>query len=162
MTKSRGFVVTDWNLNSDTKYREIMDKNQIQFLAFGREVCPKTKKKHNQVFLYFYNPRSTSKINKGKIGNYFGDTHCFVDTIRGNFSQNEAYCSKEGAYTKLGDEPEQGARGDIKENCGLIFTGNLTPNQLAVSDPVNFNMYQRTYNNIYNQYMRKQYRTFGS
>lgn len=159
MTKSRGFVVTDWNLNSSDNYGTIMRNNQIQFLAFGRELCPKTKKPHNQVFLYFYNPRSFSKINLGKIGKFWGETHCFVDVIRGSFAQNEAYCSKEGKYTKLGDEPEQGSRGDIKENCSLILSGVSTPNDLAVKDPVNFNMYKNTYNNIYNQYLRKQFRT---
>ena len=158
MSKTRGFVVTDWNLNNEESYREIMEKEQIQFIAFGREVCPKSNRQHNQAFIYFYNPRSTSNTNLNKIGNIFGEKHCFVKKMMGNFKQNEAYCSKEGDYNTIGEEPEQGSRGDIKENCRLILTGKLRPNDLAVLDPSNFNMYQRTYNNIFNQYLRKQFR----
>jgi hypothetical protein len=35
----------------------------------------------------------------------------------------------------------------------------MKPIELALSDPVNFNMYKNTYNVIYNRYMCKQYRT---
>ena len=50
--KNRGFVVTDWNCNDENSYKDIMDKNSIQFLAFGKEICPKSGKKHHQCFLF--------------------------------------------------------------------------------------------------------------
>lgn len=157
--KTRGFVVTDWNLNDKESYLKIMDKNGIQFLAFGQEVCPKTNKEHNQAFLYFFNPKSSSKKNLGNIGKIFGDTHCNVEQMYGSFGQNDAYCKKEGLYCKLGDEPKQGSRGDIKENINMINTGQIKPIELALSDPCTYNLYKNTYKDIFNLYMSKQFRT---
>lgn len=157
--KNRGFVVTDWNCNDENSYKDIMDKNSIQFLAFGKEICPKSGKKHHQCFLYFINPKSCSNKNLNNIGNYFGEIHCYVQVMRGSFTQNEAYCKKEGSYEKLGDEPKQGARSDIKENVELIMKGDLKPINIALMDPGNYNLYKNTYNVIFNKYMLTQYRT---
>lgn len=157
--KTRGFVLTDWNLNDKDSYLEIMEKNGIQFLAFGEEVCPKSKRRHNQAFLYFFNPKSSSKTNLGKMGKFWGDTHCFVEPIYGNFVQNDAYCKKEGLYCKLGDEPQQGSRGDIRENINMINSGKIKPIELALIDPVSYNLYKNTYKDVHNRFMAKQFRT---
>ena len=157
--KKRGFVLTNWNLNDNESYQEIMEREGIQYLAYGLEHCPDTGKKHHQCFLYFYNPRATTKNNLKKIGEWWGETHCYVYGMLGNFQQNDAYCKKESSLTKLGEEPEQGARGDIKENCKLISTGQCTPDDLLMLDPIAYNQYHRTYVKIHQIYMRTQWRT---
>lgn len=158
--KQKSFIITQWNTEvSKEGYEKIMEKNNIRFIAYGEEVCPSTNKTHHQLFLYFWNDISTSKNNLKKIGNFWGEIHCRVAPMLGNFRQNEKYCSKEGTYTKLGDEPQQGARGDIVENKNAILEGTITPDDIMLLDPSHYHMYSRTYNDIYAYYMSQQFRT---
>ena len=83
MGKSRGFVVTNWNCD-ETIYDQLIKDGQVQFIAWGDEVCPKTQKKHHQAFLYFKNPKSTGSRNLGKIGKMFGDIHANVQGMKNN------------------------------------------------------------------------------
>ena len=68
--KVRSFVVTNWNMNT----REWFEKNksQVRFVAFGSDVCPSSGRQHEQAFVHFHNPRSTSNKNLGVIGAEFG------------------------------------------------------------------------------------------
>lgn len=157
--KTRGFVLTNWNLNDNESYLEIMDKNGIQFLAYGLETCPTSGELHHQAFLYFYNPRADTKNNRNKIGNFWGPTHCFAKGMDGSFQQNDAYCKKESELTKLGDEPKQGSRGDIKENIKLLSSGETSLEDLMFLDPVNYNQYKNTYKDVVNCLMKTKFRT---
>lgn len=158
MGKIRAFVVTNWNLNTDTWYEE--NKTQVQFVAYGNEMCPNTKRAHQQVFLYFFNPKSDSFKNLNKIGNSFGPIHCNVEPMRGSFQQNEAYCSKEGAYTKLGQEPAQGTRGDIMEVKNMIHTGELTADDICWTNPEFYHKYGRTIRELEAISLRNKFRTW--
>lgn len=157
--KVRSFVLTDWNMNTSEQYEKIMESNSIQFLAYGKEICPKTKKAHNQAFFYTWNPISRLLKNLNKIGKWWGDTHCNIAPMYGNFEQNDAYCKKENIYTKLGKEPKQGERGDIRENVEMLTKGEITVDELALKDPINFSMYQRLYEKINNIKLQKNWRT---
>lgn len=158
MGKTRAFVVTNWNLNTEEWYHD--NKAQVQFIAFGEEVCPKTNKKHHQVFMYFHNAKSDSVKNLNKIGSSFGDTHCNVEPMRGSFAQNESYCSKEGSYTKLGQEPRQGLRGDIIETKDLIVNNQITVDEIALEDPEFYHKYGRTLREVEVIALRKRFRTW--
>jgi len=155
--KARSFVVTNWNCNTKEWYEQ--SANQVRFIAFGDEVCPSTGKKHHQAFVYFYNPLSTSTKNLGKIGSSFGSIHCCVKPMKGSFQQNEAYCSKEGKYTKLGDEPKQGFRGDLKETVDAIVAGKIDADDIAIEDPVMYHQYGRTLRDVEAIALRRRYRT---
>lgn len=158
--KQKSFVITQWNTElSRQGYEEIMEKQNIRFIAYGEEVCPDTKRPHHQAFVYFWNDLSTSVKNLNKIGNFWGEKHCRVKPMLGNFRQNEHYCSKEHKYHKIGDEPQQGARGDIVENKNAIMAGTLKPREIMLLDPSHYHMYSRTYNEIHAYYMSQQYRT---
>lgn len=158
MGKTRGFVVTNWNLNTSEWYEK--NKTQVQFVAFGDEVCPHSQKKHHQVFLYFFNPKSDSKKNLGKLGGDFGDTHCYVRPMGGSFCQNEAYCSKEGTYSKLGKEPAQGARGDIVETKDMILDGSMSVDDVCVTNPEFYHKYGRTLRDVEAIALRRRFRTW--
>lgn len=157
--KKRGFVLTDWNLNTNENYLKIMEANGIQFLAYGLETCPTSGKQHHQAFFYFYNPRADTIKNRNKLGKLWGKTHCFVKGMDGNFQQNNAYCSKQANLTKLGEEPQQGSRGDIKENIKLIKESKISLDELMLMDPVNYNQYKNTYKDVRNLVMKKKFRT---
>lgn len=158
MSKSRGFVVTNWNCKADV-YDKLIAVGQVQFIAYGEEVCPKTQRKHHQVFMYFKNPKSTGNRNLSKIGKLFGAVHSNVDAMRGSFAQNEAYCSKEGTYKKVGVEPAQGFRGDLMEIKDMILKGETTADEVACNDPTMFHQYGRTIDRLEAIALRRQFRT---
>lgn len=156
--KTRAFVVTQWNL--DCNYEEVMAKYAIRFIAYGLETCPTTTTQHHQLFMYFKGAVSTKPANLNKIGNYFGPKHCRVMPMMGSFQDNEIYCSKESTLTKLGQEPKQGARGDIEETRDAILAGELTADDLAVENPEFYHQYGRTMRDLETIHLRKKWRTW--
>lgn len=157
--KKYNFVLTDWNVNDEEKYKKIMEKHNIRFIAYGKEICPTTKREHNQAFLYFYNERACSKKNLGSMGKWWGDKHCFIEPMEGTFYENEKYCSKEGNLIKIGDEPKQGFRGDLKETVRCLTTGEITPTDILLENPQTFNLYKKTFTIARNLFMMSQFRT---
>ena len=158
--KSRSFCVTQWNVDRGVEdYKKLMQEHSIQFIAYGDEICESTGRRHHQLFMYFINPKSTSGKNLGRIGSWFGDIHCHVSPMRGSFTQNEAYCKKDGSYTKLGEEPKQGARGDLNEVKDMLIKGETTVDEVCLEDPHMVHMYGRTLDRIEDIALRKKYRT---
>ena len=160
--KTRGFVITDWNVDKTQEdFDAIRADNDIEYVGYGLERCPTTGREHFQAFAYFISERSTSKNNLKKIGEMWGETRCNVLPMRGSFRQNELYCSKESDLIHSGIPPNQGARGDIRENIRLISERKLTADDIALLDPVSYNLYKKTYEkaeelanrNIYRQEM---------
>lgn len=82
--------------------KNLTDTGRFRFIAYGEEVCPDTGLLHYQAYIVAYNP-----IRLASLVKYFGEGHHF-EVMRGSLQQNEDYCSKEGRFTKLGDEPRQG------------------------------------------------------
>ena len=155
-----GFVITDWNvINTKEKYLDIMEENGIRFIAYGREICKSTGKPHHQMFMYLWSPSTYGRKKLNTIGGWFGKIHCNVQPMRGNFRQNEDYCSKENELIKLGEEPRQGARGDIVENVAMIRSGQLNPAGLRALDFQHAHMYGRTYDKVYQDSLLYLYRT---
>lgn len=159
MTKTRWFCITDWNCNSREEYIDIIGTGQIRYIAYGEEVCPDTKRKHNQMFCYFHNPKNVGVRSLNKIGDMFGKKHCRVKAMYGKVQENEAYCSKENKLNKLGDEPKQGARGDFQETCNAVTAGTITVDQVTVDDPLTFHQYGRTLQRLETIALRKKFRT---
>lgn len=157
--KSRAFVVTDWNLNEKEDYERMLGKSTITFIAWGLESCPKTGTEHNQTFLYWKNPVSTSKKALNTMGGMFGEKHCFVEPMLGSFQDNEKYCSKEGKLNKVGKEPRQGYRGDLIEIKNMVLAGEMTSDDLCMGDPMTFHMYGRTVERLETIHLRSKFRT---
>lgn len=157
--KVRSFVITQWNVDCD--YQALIDRKQFKFIAYGNEICPTSGKPHHQTFVYFHNPRGYTKKILNKIGDMFGDVHCFVEPMYGNFKQNESYCTKEtdGVLTKFGDEPSQGERMDLTELKNAILAGDYTADDICVESPETFHQYGRTLDRLECIALRKKYRT---
>jgi len=154
--KTRSFVVTNWAMNATAVFEA--NKTQIRFIAFGKETCPTTLKEHEQVYLYFFNQKTIGNRSLANIGALFGGG-AHVEPMRGSFMQNEAYCSKEGTLIKLGDEPKQGARGDIDETAAMILHGDMTSDEVCELNPAFFHQYGRTMDRIQMIALRKRFRT---
>lgn len=87
--------------------KNLTDTGRIRFIAYGEEVCPNSGALHYQAYVVFYQPQTLSRLIR-----LFGDGHHF-EIMRGSLKQNDEYCSKEGSFHKLGDEPKQGERNDL-------------------------------------------------
>lgn len=159
--KQRWFIATNWNLNTEEVFNK--NKKQIRYIMFGEEICPETKTKHHQAFIYFINNRSTGNRSLNAIAEMFKlkkkDKHIYVNPMRGNFMQNEAYVSKEGIYKKLGEEPKPGLRTDLKETADEILKGNLSVDEIVAECPSMYHQYGRTLEKLEILRLRKQWRT---
>jgi len=154
--KSRNFVITNWNIDCD--YDKLILEGQLKYIAYGEEVCPTTGKRHHQMYVSFVNPKSASNKNLGKIGDMFGPIHANVMAMKGSFTQNEAYCSKEGDLQELGEKPKQGFRNDIREVADSILSGASTADDVCVDNPEFFHQYGRTLDRLECIALRKQFR----
>lgn len=81
-------------------------EGKVRFIAYGEETCPDTGTAHYQAYACF-----TSRVRLSTVTKLF--PQCHVEPMRGTLAQNETYCSKEGTFKKLGDEPRQGDRNDL-------------------------------------------------
>ncbi len=107
LTCNRGtkFCFTDYGL---LNWKKIFEENDnIRFVAWGEEICPKTKRDHFQGFLQTKKTCRFAAIKK--MCKYQG---LHLEVIKGTFEENEKYCEKEGRYTKLGEWVAQGHRSD--------------------------------------------------
>jgi len=126
--RARSWTATLWLHQAhsclETTMRNLTDTGRVRFIAFGEEVCPSTGALHYQAYMVFYQPQQLTRLIR-----LFGEGHHF-EPMYGSLKQNEAYCSKEGSFTKLGDEPRQGERHDLIGFKRKIEEG-LTPVEVA-------------------------------
>lgn len=137
--KSRNYVGTFWLHMSDTcleeRFQALIDNDVWRFCAYGEEVCPTTGVLHYQVYFSYPNPRSVDKVRHDFYGHH-------IEVMRGSFKENEDYCSKEGRFTKLGEEPRQGNRTDLEYVCEMVREG-AKPMDLVVECPNTIAQYER-------------------
>ena len=72
--------------------------SNFTYLAFGKEICPTTKKDHYQCFAYNELGQKWPWWQKKLSPHHF-------EKCIGNLHQQEKYCSKDGQYTEYGVKP---------------------------------------------------------
>lgn len=105
----------------------------VEYLAYGKEICPTTQREHYQAFAYTKTAQRWTWWHKLLSPNHFEECH-------GTLEQNEKYCSKSGNYTEFGTKPMgNGKRRDLVEMCDLVCNGALTATPLdeIVTQPEN-------------------------
>lgn len=159
--KTRNFTFTNWNLNSEEVFKN--NDSVIRFMAFGLEKCPSTGREHHQGYLVFHNQRSCATNSCNRIGQLFELTedcvHAHIEPMRGSLKSNEKYCSKESSLIKLGEEPSQGARVDLKNLKDRIMRGEAV-DDIAAEDPIHYHQYGRTLEKLEAIALRKKYRNW--
>lgn len=118
--RHRGFCFTDFDLNED-----FLKGIPCEYLVFGRETCPETKRQHLQGYIYFNTAKSFAACRK-----ILAPRH--VVPAVGTAEQNFTYCSKEGDFEEIGIRPAQGSRSDIQKVRKAIQTGNCTMRDVLV------------------------------
>lgn len=130
------------------------NENEVKYLGYGAETCPETKKSHWQGFVYFFDKVS---IKKAQEILKIGKSH--MEIMKGDFTDNEKYCSKEQHFTHFGSVPKQGRRVDLEEITAKIKEGKISVDEIALSQPIVFHQYGRTLERVEEITLRKRFRT---
>jgi len=122
----------------------------LRFLAYGREICPTTQREHLQCYAYAHTAMRLSQWVQ-----VLGPKKHHIEEMRGSFSQNERYCSKEATLTKFGIAPAQGTRTDLVVVKELLDSGKR-PMEIADEHCEHFGTVMKFNNNLekYFQYKR--------
>ena len=148
--KTRLWCFTNFDLNFD--YNKFFNSSTAEYIIFGTEVCPKTKRTHHQGFVYFSGARGSIKGVSKQLGK------CHVEPCRGNLDQNCDYCEKDGNITELGDRPKQGFRNDLEAVKDSILNGDMSVEDICVESPNLYHQYGRTLSKLEDIALRKKYR----
>lgn len=97
----------------------------LRFLAYGNEICPKSKRPHLQCYAYAHTPMRLTQWLQ-----VLGPKKHHIEAMKGSLASNERYCSKEGELKKFGIEPSQGQRTDLIAVKRLI-DGGKRPMEIA-------------------------------
>lgn len=106
--KSRKWCFSDFELLDMTSIYD-SQKDIIRYLCYGEELCPKTKKKHYQGWIQFFNQKRLSAVKKA-----FGTKKLHLEPCNGTEEQNDLYCKKDGVFHEFGKFVTQGARTDLE------------------------------------------------
>lgn len=150
--RCRNFQVTNWSCNTHEVYTEY--QKFIKFCVWGEERCPTTGREHHQVFLCLKGATVNSEKCLRRIADWFGDAH--VEACKGSIKQNIEYVTKEKKFHQRGQQPEQGARNDIKQVVEEIKSGLVTVDEILLDNPALYRTYGRVLREIEGTVKRKQ------
>lgn len=109
----RGAVLTIYRVDG---YDEI-PSDKLAYFAYGNETCPTTGRPHLQAFSYAKQPLRFAAWKA-----LFPTAH--ILKMRGTFTQNQRYCSKEGQLIEYGVRPmENGKKRTVAEVVQAIEQG---------------------------------------
>ncbi len=152
-SQSKNWCFTDFELLDWGKiYRET---ENIKYICWGEETCPKTKRKHYQGWLQVINKKRLGGIKK-----LCQSKKIHVESCRGTESENNKYCQKDNLYQKIGEFTTQGKRTDLDE-LKKIIDNNGTLKDIADENFQAFIQYNRgfkEYKNIIDKSNRKHFR----
>jgi len=152
--RSRNFLFTSFDIENPP----IFIDDDMDYLAYGIEICPNTGKKHFQSFICLKS-KITWKAFKKYRKNWL-NIDCWFNIIKGTLKQNKIYCSKDGEYTEFGKLPKQGERIDLIEIKNNLVNGNITLNELMINEPYTYHQYGRTLRDIDELLISKKYRNW--
>jgi len=149
MTRFRNCCFTSYLLNeSDIQLVE------SEYLVYGREVCPETKRNHLQGYLEFKEGKSLSSIKK-----LFKDNTLHIEKRKGTAQQAADYCKKDGDIFEKGVISKQGARGDLDDVVQRVLRGEISVDGLVEEAPTLVHQYGRTLDRAEDIRMRRVWRT---
>jgi len=94
---------TDFSLRKWTI--EDLAEHKIQYVGYGVETCPDTKKAHHQGWLYASTNAKRSFKAWKKVFKALDLEKMHFERMQGNFAQNSKYIEKEGQLVEVGEKP---------------------------------------------------------
>lgn len=151
--QSKNWCFTDFELLDWAKIFKSND--DMRYICWGEETCPKTKKKHYQGWLQMEKKKRMNGIKKVCLSK-----KVHLESCRGTEGENEQYCIKEGQYTQLGVFITQGKRTDL-DDLKIMLDGGGTLEDIANENFPSFIKYNRgfqEYKKIVDKRLRKGFR----
>jgi len=148
--QARRWCFTDFSLKED-KWTELYFADTFSFLIIGRETCPKTGRSHLQGYFEVSKKKTLSGLLK------LIDWGPHLEIAKGDWKQNEVYCSKENDYTKYGEPMKQGLSGKLKDVIVELKAGKTNLESIMDDDPAFYHQYKHTLKDA--QAMRSRART---
>lgn len=102
---SKRFCFTSWGVEPT------FNKDIFNYLCYGKEIAPETKKEHWQGYVEYHN-KTAKKFKKISIDLKIEES-AHIEKAIGDFKSNKAYCSKEGKFKEFGAPMRQGCRNDL-------------------------------------------------
>lgn len=104
--RTRNWGFTDFE---DIDWKTLWKNNdEIRYIGWGKEICPESKREHNQGWLQMEKPKGLRKMKK-----IIGSDKIHLFSCRGTEEQNVAYCSKDNQFQYTGCYKVQGQRTDL-------------------------------------------------
>lgn len=95
---SRGARTKGWCFTSFEPVEPVFTEC-MEYLVYGKEVCPETSRQHWQSFVYFKNRKRFSEVKK-LLG-----SSVHIEPMRGTIEEADEYCRKDGSFTAHGNRP---------------------------------------------------------
>lgn len=100
----------------------------FKYLIFGHEICPETKNKHLQGFMWLVEGKTMKSLQKKLPG-----IHLIEKSEYSTQQQNKIYCSKDGDFEEYGQMEPQGKRNDIHKVKKIIRAGGTMQDVIEVA-----------------------------
>ncbi len=151
--QSKNWCFTDFELLDWAKIHS--EDDDIRYICWGEETCPKTKRKHYQGWIQVNKKKRLGGIKKTCLSKKI-----HLESCRGTEQENEKYCQKDNLYTHVGEFVTQGQRTDLNE-LKKILDGGGTLENIATENFQAFIQYNRgfqEYKKIIDKKLRKKFR----
>lgn len=135
--ESRSWCFTDYEL---LDWKEIFQWENMRYVCWGRETCPKTGKVHYQGWFQLERKRRMKSLSKT-----FKSKQLFLTICKGTHAQNDTYCKKEGEYKSLGQYKTERQRTDLYDVHEAIMKGS-TITEIQEEFPSQFYKYANNIN----------------
>lgn len=143
--RNRAWAITAFN--GEPEFLPI----HMKYLIYGEETCPDTGKTHWQTYVYFFNAKTFTAVQKIFSGNH-------IEQAIRSPEENMAYCAKDLKFKEFGERPSQGKRSDLQDLAKRVINGDSV-DSIAIDDPMAFHQYGRTLERIETIALRTKYRT---
>lgn len=132
--RSKNWVFTSFNVTTEPLVEQ---RHQIQYLVYGKEFCPTSKRAHLQCFVSFKVRTKFSTLKK-----WLPD--CHIEVMRGSIKEASDYCKKDNDFKEFGVMPASAEKGcnKFKEVISLAKSGKIT--EIEDNHPGLYLRYKRT------------------
>lgn len=153
------FTINNYTQEDENQLKELTN----MYILYAYETCPNTGTPHLQGYLY-----SQAKISMKALKKKIPRSH--LEPAKGDLNDNKTYIigpyDKDGKHKPynanhiiLGTEPSQGKRKDLDQLRDQILNHEITPDDIAIENPILYHQYARTLTKIEDIALRRRFRT---
>lgn len=115
---------TDHNEVALAALKDMVQNKMISYACFGDEICPKTKRDHQQGYMEI--PAKKTMVGVKRMFTHANApwfANCHLDLCKGTPEQCVVYTAKDGKWWEVGDKMVQGRRSDLTSMQQAIDKG---------------------------------------